>query len=170
MILGSLLGDAAFSHNNFLEYLENVVKVSTHDFISGSRRNSLSYYDTKSLGLYPLSRRLSRRRSPGRETTNRHLATAIETCGRLSFPVADHKTVTASTTITFPGIQIDSVAGTVSLPVEKFQVLRNMLVTWGQRKAASKHELLFLLGHLSHASTVLPPSRTFVRHLITAST
>ncbi len=107
---------------------------------------------------------------PGIETTNRHLATAIETCGRLGFPVADHKTITASTTTTFLGIQIDSVAGTVSLPVEKLQALRNMLEAWGQRKAAPKRKLLCLLCHLSHASFVVPPGRTFVRHLITAST
>ena len=107
---------------------------------------------------------------PGTETTNRHLATAIETCGNLGFPVADHKTVTASTTITFLGIQIDSVAGTVSLPLEKLQALQNTLLAWGQRKAAPKRELLSLLGHLSYASSVVPPGRTFVHHLITAST
>ena len=43
-------------------------------------------------------------------------------------------------------------------------------MAWGQRKAAPKRELLSLLGHLSHASSVVPPGRTFVRHLITAST
>ena len=106
----------------------------------------------------------------GTETTNWHLATAIGTCADLGFPVANRKTVSAATAITFLGIQIDSVAGTISLLNDKLEALRAMLLSWGQRKAASKRELLFLLGHLSHASSVVPPGRTFVHHLITAST
>ena len=54
--------------------------------------------------------------SPGTETTNTHLATAIKTCTELGFPVADHKT--EATAITFLGIQIDSVAGTIFLPCD----------------------------------------------------
>ncbi len=107
---------------------------------------------------------------PGTEATNRHLTTAIRTCTGLGFPVADHKTVSATTTITFLGIQIDSVAETISLPSDKLEALRAMLLSWGQRKAAPKRELLSLLGYLSHASSVVPPGRTFVRHLINAST
>ena len=44
---------------------------------------------------------------------------AIRTCADLGFPMADYKTVSVTTAITFLAIQIDLVAGTFSLLGDK---------------------------------------------------
>ncbi len=49
------------------------------------------------------------------------------------------------------------------------QQLRTLIGQWTHTRGPSKRELLSLLGHLSHAATVIPPGRTFVRHLINAA-
>ncbi len=90
-------------------------------------------------------------------------------CAHISFPVSHHKTVGPSHTLTFLGIEIDTRAGTMSLPPDKLHQLQTLLTTWQDRKAAPKRDLLSLLGHLSHASTVVRSGRIFVRHLIEAA-
>ncbi len=106
----------------------------------------------------------------GSHITNTSLEVALSTCATISFPVSHQKTVYPSTTLTFLGIEINTDAGTLSLPREKLIKLKAMLSLWHSRKAAPKRDLLSLLGHLAHASTVIHPGRTFVRHLIEAST
>ena len=105
----------------------------------------------------------------GYEAAQTALQIALSTCETLHFPVASEKTVGPSTALTFLGIQIDTVAGTVLLPPEKLHQLHVLLEQWMNRRAPIKRELLSLLGHLSHAATVIPPGRTFVRHLTEAA-
>ena len=81
-----------------------------------------------------------------------------------------HKAVTHTHRLTFLGIEIYTSTGTLSLPHEKLERLQSLLIDWRDRKAVPKRDLLSLLGHLSHASTVIRPGRIFVRHLIDAST
>ena len=97
---------------------------------------------------------------PSDNTTHRSLQLALETCAQLSFPVSHHKTVTPTHRLSFLGIEIDTVAGTLFLPTEKLERLRTLLIHWQDRKAAPKRDLLSLLGHLSHASSVVRPLLT----------
>ena len=106
---------------------------------------------------------------PQSNMVNCSLDIALRTVQELGFPSAPHKTVRSTTRLVFLGIVIDSEAGTLSLPQEKLDKLRESLSAWGDRKAAPKRELLSLIGHLSHAATVVPPGRAFVRHLINTS-
>ncbi len=101
------------------------------------------------------------------DTTGVSLQRALDMCTQISFPVSNHKTVWPTHKLTFLGIEIDTIAGTMSLPIEKMQKIQELLATWVDRKAAPKRDLLSPLGH---ASTVVRPGRTFVRHLIDATT
>ena len=107
---------------------------------------------------------------PSDNTTHRSLQLALETCAQLSFPVSHHKTVIPTHRLSFLGIEIDTVAGTLFLPTEKLEHLPTLLIHWQDRKVAPKRDLLSLLSHLSHASSVVCPGRIFVRHQIDAST
>ena len=96
-----------------------------------------------------------------------HMATEI--CMRLGLPTAPDKTVGLSTTITFLGIELDSVAQELRLPSIKLQHLRSSLAEWELKRNTSKHELQVLIGHLSHVVSVVRPGRVFIRHLIDTS-
>ena len=99
----------------------------------------------------------------------RNLQTTVDLCSRLGFPVAPQKTVGPSNVITFLGIELDSVAQEVRLPVEKLRRLRETLLRFERKRNASKHEMQVLIGILSHAATVVRPGRLFLRRLIDAS-
>ena len=73
-----------------------------------------------------------------------------------------------STTITFLGVQLDSVAQVLSLLLDK--VFDIMTTTgWGV-VWLTKHELLSLIGKLSLATRVVPAGCLFLRRLIDLST
>ena len=94
---------------------------------------------------------------------------AIHICTLLKFPVAPEKTVVPTDRLVFLGIEINTSSGMLSLPREKLLKLQELLRSWMDRKAAPKRELLSLLGHMSHAASVIRPGRIFVRHLIDAA-
>ena len=94
------------------------------------------------------------------------LGKAIPICHQLGLPIAPEKVEGPSTTITFLGIEIDSVAQVLRLPDKKLNRLRGMLAEWEGRRSATKHQLQSLIGHLSHASKVVKPGRTFMREVI----
>ena len=101
------------------------------------------------------------------------LSTALETCRWLGVPVAEQKTVGPQTSITFLGIEIDTVKGELSFPRDKLLHIRATLKSWKSwrgQKRCSKRELLSLLGTLHHAATVVKPGRIFLRRIIELST
>ena len=69
---------------------------------------------------------------------------------------------------TFLGIELDSVRQEFRLPGAKLNQLRELLTVWSGWRTATKHQLQSLIGHLSHASQVVRPGRTFMRCLIDA--
>ncbi len=106
---------------------------------------------------------------PLSQECGRALQRAAALCERLGLPVAPHKTVGPTTTLTFLGIEMDSEAQLLRLPADKLDRLRQTLARWGSKRHATKHELQVLLGVLSHAAAVVRPGRTFIRHLIDTS-
>ena len=103
--------------------------------------------------------------APDTEEAARALAVALGILNHLGVPVAGHKTVGPTYCITFLGIVIDTQSFELRLPGEKIQRLQALLQSWIARKACRKKELESLLGHLSHAATVVRPGRTFLRQL-----
>ncbi len=80
-------------------------------------------------------------------------------------PIAHHKTEGPTTSLTFLGIEIDTVRLQLSLPGEKVRRLRELLRKWTHKRACTRRELESLVGHLCHAATVIRPGRIFLRHL-----
>ncbi len=76
------------------------------------------------------------------------------------------KTEGPTTTITFLGIELDTVAQTMRLPSEKLGRLQWMIEGWLGRQSCIKRDLQSLIGLLQHASSVVRPSRTFLRRII----
>lgn len=71
------------------------------------------------------------------------------------------------TSITFLGIVVDTVAFQLRLPEEKLQVMRGLVGNWSGRRSCPYKELESLLGHLSHAASVIIDGKLFTRHLFT---
>ena len=80
-------------------------------------------------------------------------------------PLAHHKSEGPASSLTFLGIGIDTVHFQLSLPAEKLQRLQTLLRQWLPRRACTRKELDSLIGHLSHAATVIRPGRIFLRSL-----
>ena len=107
----------------------------------------------------------------------RDFDTVLSLCGELGFPVVPEKTEGPTTTLTFLGIEIDSVQQELRLPWDKQDRLQATLNRWMHGTAAAaprgsmkKRDLLSLIGLLNHAATVVRPGRAFLRSLIDAST
>ena len=60
---------------------------------------------------------------------------------------------------------VGSEAFELRLPAEKIGHLQALLDSWVAKKACTGKELESLLGHLSHAASVIRPGRTFLRQL-----
>ena len=93
------------------------------------------------------------------------LHTALSTFDQLGVPVASHKTEGPATAVTFLGVILDSHRFELRLPSDKLARLRELLNTWLFRRVATRRELESLLGHLSHAATVIRAGCPFLRQL-----
>ena len=103
---------------------------------------------------------------PGSQECARALQQALATCSQLGVPISAHKTEGPSTSLTFLGIQIDTVAMSLSLAPDKLARTLGMVLSWRGRRSATKRELQSLIGRLSHAAFVVAPGRAFLRRMI----
>ena len=87
-------------------------------------------------------------------------------CHWLGVPIAEHKRDGPTTCLTFLRIQIDTMAGELSLPPEKMERLVSLLAKWGDRRACSRRELESLVGLLNHACKVVRPGCSFLRRML----
>ena len=83
----------------------------------------------------------------------------------LGIPIAVHKTEGPTTSLTFLGIVIDTLTFELRLPDDKLSRLQGQLQSWVKKSSCRRNELESLLGHLSHAATVVRPGRNFLRQL-----
>lgn len=67
--------------------------------------------------------------------------------------------------VTFLGIAVDTVTLQLRLPEDKLRAMRELVGTWIGRRSGRYKDLESLLGHLSHAATVIRDGRLFLRHL-----
>ena len=54
----------------------------------------------------------------------------------------------------------------LSLPPDKLMRITAMMLEWREKRVATKRELQYLIGTLSHAATVFTPGRAFLRRMI----
>ena len=90
---------------------------------------------------------------------------ALKTLQRLGIPVAVNKTEGPTTMLIFLGILIDTVTFELRLPAEKLSRLKEMVTAWAGKQYCTRRDLESLLGHLSHAATVIRQGRVFLRQL-----
>ena len=102
---------------------------------------------------------------PAGDACERHLHTFLQTCESLGVIVASRKTEGPSTCLTVLGIEIDTNALELRLPVEKLEQLANLLGQWRGRRSGSRVGLESLAGLLQHACKVVRPGRTFTRRI-----
>ena len=94
------------------------------------------------------------------------LQTALRLGEELGLPAAPGKVEGPSTSLTFLGIEIDTVDQVLRLPDVKLAHLKRTLHRWQSTKYPTKRELQSLIGLLNHAAAVVRPGRSFVRNLI----
>ena len=108
--------------------------------------------------------------APSFDECEKKMAVMKYAFSELGVPLAPDKVLGPATTMTYLGIEINSVASTIQLPEDKFNELQLLLKQWGSRKKCTKRELLSLIGSLSFACKVVKPGRMFLRRLIDLST
>lgn len=101
---------------------------------------------------------------------DRTMAVLTLVFNKLGIPLSLNKTVGPVTELEYLGIILDSTKMEARLPMDKVDRIRNVLISFLNRKSCTKQELLSLLGHLNFASRVIYPGRAFVSYLIALST
>lgn len=88
----------------------------------------------------------------------------LQVCQSLGVPVAPEKIEGPSTTLTFLGIEVDTIHSELRLPPVKVRKLQQEVARWLARHGdCTESELLSLIGKLG-------PGRTFLRRMIDLST
>lgn len=83
----------------------------------------------------------------------------------IGLPINASKTVYPSTTLTFLGLELDTVLFEIRLPQDKLIRLKQQLAKLQNRRSVTLLELQSLIGLLNFACNVVPPGRTFLRRL-----
>ena len=103
--------------------------------------------------------------APGTHQAARALTIITQVFNIMGIPIAIHKTEGPATLLSFLGILIDTCRFELRLPQEKLERLQQILQQWARKKSCTRKELESLLGHLTHAATVVVQGRTFLREL-----
>jgi hypothetical protein len=93
----------------------------------------------------------------------------LQVCEEAGAPVEEDKTEGPATTLPFLGIEVDTIAMELRLPLEKLHLLLQKLTQWRGKTVCTKRELKSIIGSLSHACKVIKPGRSFLRRLIDLS-
>ena len=92
-----------------------------------------------------------------------------ELCSQIGIPINHAKTEGPTTSLSFLGIQLDSIAFQAVLPQEKVLKYVNLMQSFLQRKTCTLHEMQQIIGSLQFTTSVVRPGRTFLRRLINAT-
>ncbi|VDI34321.1 Hypothetical predicted protein [Mytilus galloprovincialis] len=89
--------------------------------------------------------------------------TFMKVCKDLCVPLADNKTVGPTTTLTFLGLEIDTLLMLVRIPENKVIKLRSGILYMVGRKKIKLKELESIIGLMAFCSRAIPSSRAFTR-------
>ena len=84
----------------------------------------------------------------------------------LGLEISSEKLVPPNKSVTCLGIQIDTVARTISIPSGKLQEIVKLCASWSSKNYCSKKDLQSLLGSLLYISKCDPPSRCFLNCML----
>ena len=102
---------------------------------------------------------------PASTICQHRLSIVLDVCKYLGVPIAPEKLVYPTTSLTFLGIELDTVRWEARLPDDKLAELRSLLHLFTTRHSCTKRDLLSLLGKLNFAASVVVSARTFMRRL-----
>ena len=94
-----------------------------------------------------------------------HLKTFQSLCQELGVPLAAHKTLGPSQTLTFVGIELDTIAMEARLPQEKLTKYTHDLREFIQHDKVTLDHLQSMVGKLQFATSVIRPGRAFLRRM-----
>ena len=94
------------------------------------------------------------------------LSLFLDMCAYLGINMAPEKTCGPATTMSFAGIELDSVQSQARLPADKLVKCTSLIVDFLRRKKVSLKEVQSLTGLLNFACSVVVPGRCFLRRLI----
>lgn len=95
-----------------------------------------------------------------------HLNNFIHLCSEVGIPLAAEKTEGPSTTLTFAGIELDTINAEARLPLEKLHKYRILVDEVKYKKKLTLRELQSIIGCLNHCCYIIPMGRPFLRRLI----
>ena len=90
----------------------------------------------------------------------------LDLCSYLGIPIAPEKTCGPATTLSFAGIELDSVSFEARLPQDKLEKCVATISDFLTRKKVTLKEVQSLTGLLNFACSVVVPGRAFLRRLI----
>ena len=90
----------------------------------------------------------------------------LNVCATLGIPIAPEKTCGPATTLTFAGIELDSIKSQARLPADKLAKCVDTIASFLNRKKVTLKDLQSLIGLLNFACFVIVPGRAFLRRLI----
>ena len=96
---------------------------------------------------------------------NQYLQRFLDFCSEVGFPVALEKTEWASTMITFLGLLINTMNGTVSIPIDKVERAKNMISRLMSKHKMTIHEVQKLCGYLNFLCRAIVPGRSFTTRM-----
>ena len=104
--------------------------------------------------------------APTEQLCQQQLDLFLSLCSYLGIPIAPDKTCGPSTTMSFAGIELDSICLEARLPHDKIEKCISLISVFLHRKKVTLKEVQSLNGLLNFASSVIRPGRAFLRHLI----
>ena len=102
---------------------------------------------------------------PNQELAETHHDLILDMFKYLHVPVAPEKIEGPATCLTFLGIELDTVALEMRLPLEKKVDFLGTVARILETNHVTSHELASVVGKLSFASRAIPAGRTFLRRL-----
>ena len=102
--------------------------------------------------------------SPSHDLCKQQLDLFLMLCQYLGIPMAPEKTIGPSSTISFAGIELDSVLMEAWLPPDKLVKCQDLISGFLRRRKVALREIQSLTGLLNFACTVVP-GRAFLRRL-----
>ena len=104
--------------------------------------------------------------SPSHDLCKQQLDLFLMLCQYLGIPMAPEKTIGPSSTISFAGIELDSVLMEARLPPDKLIKCQDLISGFLRRRKVTLREIQSLTVVLNFACTVVVPGRAFLRRLI----
>ena len=104
-----------------------------------------------------------------RDGCHKTLNTFHKLCEEIGIPINHNKTEGPSISLSFLGIQLDTIANQASLPLDKVNKYTDLMQDFLNRKTVRLHEMQKVIGSLQFTTSVVTPGRTFLRRLINST-